>query len=267
MKVGVTGSGGYLGRHLVRALCEAGHRVVSLSRSDGFQLERISSLPELDCLIHAAYDFKAFGASEIQRINVAGSIRLFQTAKSLGINRCIFISSMAAFSGCKSLYGKGKLAVEKCVLELGGCVVRPGTIYGAKGGGVVGTLQRISLLPVIFLPAGGRQKLFLIHIDDLCKAVSLLVDLSLPLPNAPMNIANPTPVMLSQLILQLAGGHRPIVSIPENLVFLILRSAEILLRGSSPLRSDSLESLLNPNPSPDFENTLSLRFRPFQPIV
>ena len=267
MKIGITGTGGYVGGHLAHSFMASGHEVITLSRSNGFSLGRIRRLPKMDLLIHAAYDFKAFGASEIQRVNVNGSRELFLAAKSQGVARLLFISSLAAFPETQSLYGKGKLAVEKCVSELGGIVVRPGTIYGGKEGGIIGTLKKLSKFPVIFLPGGGNQKLFLVHIDDLSKAISILVEMQLPVPTTPMSIAGTPPVLLKELITQLAGSRRHFVSVPEQLALLLLRSTEIILRSACPVRSDSLISLLNSNSTPDFTHALKFTYRAFDNVL
>jgi hypothetical protein len=57
-----------------------------------------------------------------------------------GVRRLVFISTISAFDGCRSFYGKGKLEVERITHSLGGWVIRPGLLYGEKPGGMLGRL-------------------------------------------------------------------------------------------------------------------------------
>lgn len=259
MKVGITGAGGYVGSHLARSLEERGYVVVRLSRSCGFHLgEPIEPgmVSGLDVLIHAAYDFTARDPVEINRVNVKGSIALFEAASAAGVGRLVFISSIAAFPACRSVYGRGKLAVEAQVLRLGGYVVRPGTVYGGEAGGLFGTLSALAArLPVIPLPGTGNQVLYLIHIDDLSALVERLVQTDLPLGMRVLLAACPEPVSLRELLTRIArsrGRRRVFVPVPAALVMAAVRTAEKILGRKCPVRSDALLSFLNPNPSPDF---------------
>jgi nucleoside-diphosphate-sugar epimerase len=265
MKVGITGAGGYVGSHLARSFEVQGHAVVRLSRTGGFHLgEPIQPeiLTGLDALIHAAYDFGARSPSEIERVNVRGSIALFEAAALAGVGRLVFISSMAAFPGCRSLYGQGKLAVEAQVLRLGGYVVRPGTVYGAEHGGIFQTLSAVvEKLPVIPLPGSGRQALYLIHDDDLSAFIERLLRIDLPQGARLVNAACPEPLTLREVLARVARSlrHRRIfVPIPSGLLMGLLRVGEVILGRKCPVRSDSLLSLLNSNPAPDFSRPTAL---------
>jgi nucleoside-diphosphate-sugar epimerase len=259
MKVGVTGAGGYIGSHLARCFEERGHLVVRLSRSCGFRLgEPIQPeiLTGLDALIHAAYDFTARDLAEVERLNVNGSVSLFETAAAAGVGRLVFISSMAAFPGCQSLYGRGKLAVETQVLRLGGYVVRPGTVYGGNAGGIFRTLTALAArLPVIPLPGTGRQVLYLVHVDDLSALIERLLRTDLPQGRRLVHAACPEPMTLREILAKIAhslGYRRVFVPVPAGLLMAIVRTGEAILGRNCPVRSDSLLSLLNSNPAPDF---------------
>ncbi len=259
MKVGITGAGGYVGSHLARCFEERGHVVMRLSRSCGFRLGdplQPEIVTGLDALIHAAYDFTARDPAEIERLNVNGSVSLFETAAAAGVGRLVFISSMAAFPGCRSVYGQGKLAVETQVLRLGGYVVRPGTVYGGNAGGIFRTLSVLAArLPVIPLPGTGRQVLYLIHVDDLSTLVERLLRSDLPQGKRLLHAACPEPLTLHELFTRIAhslGYRRVFVPVPAGLLMAVLRTGEAILGRNCPVRSDSLLSLLNSNPAPDF---------------
>lgn len=253
MNIAITGSNGYLGDHLARFLASRGHKVHPMDRTGGFELGGNVQLPgSTDALIHCAYDFKAFGEAANERTNVQGSIALFHKAHAAGIRKLVFISSMAAFPGCKSIYGRGKLAVENVVRELGVLSIRPGTIHGAENQGIFGTLKKLSSLPVVPLPGGGGQGIYLVHIDDLCEAICRLALDGEPQTGAPVELAHPEKTTLREIINRLNGSPKPSIPVPASLLLPGLKFLEFFLKGRSPVRSDSLVSLLNPNPKPDF---------------
>jgi nucleoside-diphosphate-sugar epimerase len=263
MNIAITGSNGYLGGHLALFLAERGHQIQSMGRAQGFGLGQPVQLPEsTDALIHCAYDFKAFGEAANDRTNVQGSIALFKKAHAVGIRKLVFISSMAAFPGCKSIYGRGKLAVENAVRELGVLSIRPGTIHGAENKGIFGTLKKLASLPVVPLPGGGGQGIYLVHIDDLCEAICRLALDGEPQTAATVALAHPEKTTLREIINRLNGSPKPSIPVPASLLLPGLKFLEFFLKGRSPVRSDSLVSLLNPSPNPNFDG-ICCGFRPF----
>jgi nucleoside-diphosphate-sugar epimerase len=186
MRVALTGASGFVGRHLASQL-----GAVPIP----FRLEsstQIGTLASFDALIHAAWDFHA----QDDR-NVAGSTRLFERAAAEGIPRILFISSLSAFEGCRSRYGKSKLAVENELTRFGGCSVRLGFVIDETDHGLSGGLKKLARLPVIPLPNGGNQ---LLHSSPNLAPVSL----HSPIPNRSLSgnsskplPANKTPIPFS----------------------------------------------------------------------
>jgi nucleoside-diphosphate-sugar epimerase len=259
MNVGITGAGGYVGSHLARYLEEHGHVAVRISRSSGLHLgEPIQSklFKGLDALIHAAYDFNKRDPAEITRVNVNGSIAIFDAAAKAGVGRIVFISSIAAFPKCRSLYGKGKLAVETHVLLLGGCVIRPGTVYGADAGGIFRMLSTLAArLPVIPVPGTGRQPIYLIHIDDLSALIEQLLRADMPKRSRLVSVACPEPLSLREILTRIAiglGKRRVFLPVPTGLLMVGIQTLETIMGNRCPVRSDSLCSLLHSDPAPDF---------------
>ncbi len=227
-----------------------------------------SALKDVDALIHAAHDFRAFGAEEQRRVNVEGSRLLFEAARGAGVRRIVAVSSISAFEGCRSDYGRAKLQLEDLALKSGGVAVRPGLVYGDGPGGMFGTLSKLCRLPVLPLPDGGLQPLLLAHADDVSAALVGALDWNASVAGGPVTLAHPDPVSFGDLLRLIArrGGRQPLfMPVPAALMLGGLGAAEALgLR--LPARRDSLESLLNPNASPDFSaaGRLGLRFRSFR---
>jgi nucleoside-diphosphate-sugar epimerase len=274
--VAVTGASGYLGGRCVAALKAAGLEVRRLVRTPSgpgdmeFRLgEPVdpAALRGADALIHAAHDFRAFGWDAQKRVNADGSRVLFAAARAAGVRRVVAVSSVSAFEGCRSDYGRAKLLLEAAAAEAGGVVVRPGLVWGDGPGGMFGTLTRLCRLPVLPLPDGGLQPLILAHEADVCAALIGALDWDPALAAGPVTLGHSRPVAFADLLRKIArgrGGKPTFVPIPSALMLGVLGAAEACgLR--LPARRDSLLSLLNPNPAPDFEaaRRLGLRFREF----
>jgi len=272
----ITGANGYLGSRLVRLFQSAGWRVLEISRKAAnaeshaaFTLgEDIDPtvLRGVDHLIHCAHDFRASTEAEMNRINVDGSLRLFRSAKSAGVKTIVFISSMAAFDGCKSLYGRAKLRIEKESASMGVLSIRPGTIYGNESGGIVGSMRRIvRALPVVPLIGSGSARLYTVHEEDLCRFVEAVGMRPVEASASPLNACSPHPVTFLELLRKLAAadGRRPLfVPVPAALIVFGLRMVEALGLPIG-LRSDSVISLVNANPSAAASSKVGVVFRDF----
>lgn len=132
-----------------------------------------------------------------EAINVQGTANLLQTAQAQGVERFVFLSTIAVYGKAgrasesplidettepepDSLYGETKLRAEALVLQARmpddqplGVVLRPAAIYGTR---VKGNYQRLlwGLARGRFLPIGkGTNRRTLIYEHDLAAAVCL----------------------------------------------------------------------------------------------
>jgi nucleoside-diphosphate-sugar epimerase len=266
--VAVTGATGYVGSRIADALERTGTTVVRLGRSD-FTLESgidPARLDRVDALIHAAWDFGARTWRDIDRINVAGSTRLLEDAATAGVPRLVFISTLSAFPGCRSMYGRAKLAVEAHTARLGGGVVRPGLVWGDPGGSLYASLARLArTFPVLPVFAGERRKLALAHEDDLAGLVISLVQAERP-PGVTVAAAAER-LSLGEILRRVAsssGRRLRIVRVPWRTAWAGLRALE-LLGLEPPFRSDSVVSLVSLERDPFGPAGPPAGFRPFIP--
>lgn len=272
----ITGTTGYLGSRLSAFLASREWTVRGLNRRGGgveahtfpFALGRpieARALEGASALVHAAYDFAVRDWPEIERVNVQGSRALLAAARAAGVARVLFISTLSAFEGCRSLYGRAKLAIEKAVLDEGGIVVRPGLVYGDSPGGMVGRLSRVAALPVVPLFAS-RQRLYTAHEEDVCALVARLLQGPVPVA-APITAAARTPIPFGDLVARLAarkGRSVRTIEVPWRLAWAGLRALE--LAGVRPsFRSDSVLSLATLGTEPDFSalDAVGTSFRAF----
>ena len=275
----LTGANGYVGSRLRHHLQQNGWRVISWTRqpdprrdSVAFQLGQAvdtRQLQHVDALVHCAYDFGPLRWPEIQSVNVAGSQMLLAAAREAQVKSTVFISSLSAFSGCRSLYGKAKMEIEASAQAMGASVIRPGLVYGDAPGGMFGRLRH-QASNARFIPnlCGGRQTQYLVHEEDLGNAVRGCLEGSVPAGTAPITVAHEQGWELKQIMLRLAeamGKRVSFVPVPWQLLWLALKSLEAV-GAPAKFRSDSLISMVYQNPAPAFDLARSLGFqcRPFE---
>ena len=275
----ITGSNGYVGGCVKNYFAAHGWDILELTRSPKagtravkFQLGgeiSPSVFENVGALVHCAYDFKPLRRDEIRAVNVAGSRKILEAARAAKITKIIFISSISAFAGCRSLYGDAKLEIEKIALYCGALVLRPGLVYGDGSGGMFGKLaaqiRNSSVIPMI---GDGSQIQFLVHNEDLCAFIEKFAAGKIEVAPQILTAANEQPWPFKKLLLEIARGLRrkpKFIPLPWRLVWLGFKSAEVCGLKLN-FRSDSLFSLMNQNPAPDFSanSKVGLACRPFE---
>jgi sterol-4alpha-carboxylate 3-dehydrogenase (decarboxylating) len=167
MRALVTGSSGFVGRHLVRALLDRGDEVVAFDLSAGEPSERLHSLvgdlrdaaavraaaERCDAVFHVASRVQTHRVkeSEVREVNVGGTENLLRACKERGVGRFVYVSSASVVYGGRSVengderlpyptsfhapYAETKAIAERVVLEASGqgvltCSIRPHIIFG-----------------------------------------------------------------------------------------------------------------------------------------
>ncbi len=275
----LTGARGFVGSRLKRQLEQNGWRVIAWTRQpepgSGAVAFRLGQevdpnlLRGAGALVHCAYDYGPRRWEGIAAINVAGSQKLLAAAREAGVGRVVFISSISAFAGCRSFYGKAKMAIEAFARANGAYVIRPGLVYSDNPGAMFGHLLRqvrgSRFIPIV---SGGRQTQYLLHDEDLGHLILGCLDGRVPADVEPITIAHERGWELRDILAHMAqalGRRITFVPVPWQLVWLALKSLE--LAGARPkFRSDSLIGLVYQNPRPSFALVKSLGFecRPFQ---
>lgn len=269
----LTGASGYLGGVIANKLRAEGWDVVPASRMPKaggvkFKLGEAVS-PDLfagaDALIHCAYDFAPTRWRDIEAINVRGAALLFDAATRAGVKHTLLISTISAFDGCRSLYGRAKLEIERHAMGRGAAVVRPALIYGEAPGGMFGRLvAQVRAASLVPMPGDGKQMMYTVREADLAEVIARA--LIAPPSAAPITAAHETPTAFIDLLRAIGAKlGRPVTPIPFpwQAMWLGLRMAE-LLRAPIGLRSDSLVSLVNQNRAPVLNAaSLGVACRPF----
>jgi nucleoside-diphosphate-sugar epimerase len=265
--IAVTGASGYVGSIIVEALSREGE-VIGLVRGptccgqiafsfDGDMdlLARRLRERRVTHLIHAAWDMQARSMQEAERSCVKGSLDLLAAARRAGVQRLIFISTISAFEGARSAYGRSKLEVEQAFREAGGLVLRLGLVHGERAGGAFGSMKKIvAASPIIPLIGDGRAPQYLLDEEALGAIVRRAARGELEAETRVLTLAHPAPVAFRDILSQLAAsrGRRPVlVPIPWRLPYFAALCLE-RLGFRLKVKSDSILSFIYQDPAPDF---------------
>jgi nucleoside-diphosphate-sugar epimerase len=263
----ITGASGYVGSRIAAHLAGVGWEVRALCRSaPTLRGDRVAHVPfELasgptpealdgaDAVVHAGYDFSHTCWRDISRVNIDGSRRLLRAARDAQVARVVCVSTVAAFPGTRSMYGRAKLEIERLALDLGAAVIRSGLVWGPSGGAMFGALGRaVERLPIVPLLAPADLGLLLACEDDLVVLVERLLD-HWPDGSEEVFVAaaaqTVTFVELLRSLSSSSGAAPPFLPVPWRIAWLGLRCAE-MLGVTPPFRSDSLLSLIGSDADP-----------------
>ena len=270
MKTLVCGATGFVGRHLTRALRDAGHTVIrglrrpaepddmavdfSKDTNKDVWLPRLSGI---NVIVNAVGTLRDSPGKPMQKLHAETPAALFAAAAETSVERIVHISALGVDSGIDTGYFSTKLqaehALKKLVKRLRWLCLRPSVIYGEDGASAR-MFRMLAKLPVHGLPMGGRQQLQPVHIDDICRAVThWLAD-----PNAVNQIvaaagADATDMrgMLDSYRQQLGHGSALHMNVPPLLARAAARIGDLI--PASPLCTDTL-TMLNAGSTADASN-------------
>lgn len=208
MRVFLTGGSGYIGSAVAAALVRAGHSVTALTHSrekersllqlgvspvsgdlgEPASYERIASLH--DAIVHIGFD----GARNGAEIDLIALETLIGAARADGGRQLVYTSGTWVLGDTR-----GQLAYESTPVRQparrvawGGeheqlvllaadegvtpCVVRPGLVYGGKGGYITGYFASAALEGAAAYIGSGRNHLSLVYREDLAQLYRLVVE-------------------------------------------------------------------------------------------
>jgi uncharacterized protein YbjT (DUF2867 family) len=214
MRVLVTGASGFIGRRLVDALQAAGHQPVAAVRDVEAARQRWPGLavvaidfgrdhdpavwrPRLagiDAVVNAVGLFQPQGQQSFESVHVRAPEALFAACVDCGVRRVVQLSALGADRDAATGYHLSKKQADDCLrsLPLVASVVQPSLVFGADGTSSR-MLLRLASLPLPALPAGGRQWVQPLHVDDLAAAVVALLEH----PDPPPQLAATGPAALT----------------------------------------------------------------------
>jgi nucleoside-diphosphate-sugar epimerase len=268
----VTGGAGFLGINLIRYLVARGYAVVSLDiapftypdsrdritviTGDIRDADAVAgAMTGVKAVVHAAAALPLYPPREIYTTDVEGTRTVLETARRLGVERVVHISSTAVYGipdhhplletdplDGVGPYGKAKIQAEMIGLEYRarGIVVpilRPKSFVGPERLGVFTLLYDWAREGRNFPMIGtGKNRYQLLDVEDLCQAILLCLTLPPASVNDTFNIGAAEFATMGedyQAVLDRAGHGKRIIGVPATPAIWTLRALDRL--GVSPL--------------------------------
>ncbi len=267
----LTGASGFVGRRLLAALggsrldltclardpaaltpLLAGHSRWRATTGDLAALARDSApLAGARTIVHLAALTGKASAAAFAAANIEGTRALIAGARSAGVSRLIFVSSIAAAFTDRRFYhyADSKRAAEALVRESGLdiAILRPTMILGA-GSPVYTGLAKLAGAPAAVALGGGRVRVQPIHVDDV---VALLVALMAEpqLSGRVLEAGGPEIVTMRDLLVRIRqrvrGRPGPVLPLPLEPLRTLLGLVEPLALPVLPLTAGQLASFAN----------------------
>ena len=186
--IAITGANGFVGSALVTSFLEKGVKTIKLVRTLSalpvteervFELESSPAsnlLHGIDILIHCAFVSPTEKNAAITDYN--GTAALFDLARTNGIKKIIFFSTVSAHEGAVSAYGSSKYKMEQLLDPDRDAIVKPALIIG-NGGLFLRLLRQALAKRTVPLIENGKQPMQVIPLDDVIRAVHSIVERNL----------------------------------------------------------------------------------------
>lgn len=250
MRILVTGGTGVIGAGVIHELLGRGHSVRLLSRharEDARQWDGVEAFAgdiadaksiagaaaDIDLVLHIAGIAEESDDATFQSINVEGSRHVLDEAKSAGVQRFVYVSSLGADVG-ESDYHKSKFAAEQLVERSGltWTIVRPGNVYGPGDEVVSLVLKMVRALPAVPVIDSGDQEFQPIWHEDLAKILASVCERD-DLASAVLEAAGRDITTMNDLLARFGEitGRKPLrIPVPMALAELTTRLGSLAVR-------------------------------------
>ncbi len=265
MKVLVTGGAGYLGSCVARVLFNSGHgvRIMDVAAlvdgNDRAPVEYVQAdvrdpkamaraVDGVDVIIHAAAALPFKGRQDIVSVTVDGMKNVLQAARQRKVDRLVFISSTAVYGLQERLpiledaprrgitdHARAKIQAERLCAQARACgmavtVLRPAPLIGEGRMGIFKIfydwIREGRKIPLI---GGGKNKLQLLDVQDLCSAIAAALKSPPELANDDFNVGADRFGTLEEDLgdfIKAVHSHSRVVTVPGNMVRFLLKMGE-----------------------------------------
>ncbi len=264
MRLFITGSTGFIGRHLVRRLSQRREdELFALVRNasslnlipsavhilrgdicDFSSCQKALAYSKPNILFHCA-GFVGEDRNLLWQINVEGTKNIAEAAFKEGVKRVVYLSSVSVNSAnpslplreeepfcASSLYGESKIAAEKIIWEyakegLNVVILRPCMVYGEDEPHMLGRilwLLKRRLYPII---GKGNWRWHLLYVENLVEAMLLASEIDY---SGPYNIADRCALSAQEVFTLMAEVLKvpPPWHLPKKIAYCLGGAAELL---------------------------------------
>jgi len=287
MRVLLLGATGTIGARLQTALVAAGHQVVGVVRRAPREAVPGCSWRELDVARLSRADWREQLDGIDAVVNTIGIFReprgsagfdtlhhtlpsmLFAACVEAGVPHAVHFSALGADPQAPTefLRSKGRGDAQVLALPLHALVLRPSLVFAPEGASSQALLA-LAALPLQPRPAGGRQPVQPVHVDDAVAAVLAWVGSANPTPRPQcIELVGPHPLALRDYLEALRRamglGAAPGFDIPSAWVALMARVGD-RLRAS--LLDTPAWTMLSRGSTASPDDTVALLKRPPRPV-
>lgn len=194
--VTVFGGSGFIGRHVVRALCRDGWRVrVAVRRPDlagyvqpmgavgqVFPVQANVRYPEsiraavqgAEAVVNLVAVLASSGAQSFEALHVKGAEAVAEAAKAAGARHLVHVSALGASPRSNSSYARTKAAGERAVLKAfpEAVILKPSVVFGPEDDLFNRFANMAAMSPVLPLIGGGRTRFQPVYAGDVATAVA-----------------------------------------------------------------------------------------------
>jgi NADH dehydrogenase len=271
--VTVFGASGFVGRHVVRALAQAGWRVRAACRRPDLagHLQPMGGPGQIHAVQvnvrpeHAASIARALeGASAVvnlvgilaeggkQRFDAVqheGAGAIAAAAAAAGITRVVHVSAIGADAASPSAYGRSKAAGEAAVLKAvpSAVILRPSIVFGPEDDFFNRFASMAALAPALPLIGGGTTRFQPVHVDDVAAAVAAALA-GRAKPGTVYELGGPEVLTFRsclEQVLATTGLKRRLVSLPFGLAGFLASLMSFV--PNAPLTPDQVQLLKRDN--------------------
>ncbi|MBE1282053.1 MAG: SDR family NAD(P)-dependent oxidoreductase [Rhodobacteraceae bacterium] len=265
----VTGAYGFIGSEVVRALKDAGYRVIGCGRDPVQAQQVLGALPfrvadlrdlvtadtwttyldNVDLVVNCAGLLQDMAPGDLEAVHHLSIAALGQACASRGIG-LIQISAAGADPGASTEFMRSKARGDSALgaLDLPLWCLRPGLVIGQGAFGGTLLLRMLAATPGVQVMAMGASPIQSVGMEDLCRAVVEAADGALP-PGR-YDLVEDAPRSLSEVLAETRRwlGVPPArwqLEMPTPVVRVVAGAADVLgwFGWRSPLRSTAMQAI------------------------
>lgn len=266
MKIVVAGGTGFLGRHIGRALLDAGHDITVLGRSP----DRVSTIPDLqganatkgDVTDPGSLQGRLDGTDAVvqavqfpnhpievprkgltyDRYDRQGTVNVLTEAQRAGVGRFVYVSGAGADPASEKTWYRAKGLAERAIIASGldYAIVRPSWAYGPEDRALnrIADIARYS--PVLPQLGASVQRIQPVYVGDIALSVARVFERDAW--NDTYEVGSREVMTMNevgQTLLDVLGKRRPILPVPSGV--LKLATAPLKLLPNPPMTPQGIE--------------------------